>query len=716
MRKFSRKFGGSDTLTPRVPAKSKGKSRRQRSIDVHASLVAMRGRLLCLWLSAALCAACSAAVSFMPGLTPTDYRWGERLNVFATKMISANNRIPYDYAGMPFCAPSPVRAMAVADSKDGRLGLGQILQGERARLTAYNFAMLEDVPCALACVSSFSPASLKLLIARVSKAYRVRLMLDDLPVVVRGGRGAYQLGYPLGGLTEDAAVENGVRDKKTDSVVDVMNHLDFTVMYHVPDEYEAMGSSYLSKGNTTYRIVGFEVSARSLRDAKCEAHGESDTTGVIAHRSAPPSEEAGTMNLSVKRALASEEPAVNIPFTYSVKFVQSDVKWVTRFDPLLKVSVGHKKIQWFAIINSLMLTLLLTATLAVVLVRTLRRDCARFGIAASDLMDDLHDDFENDVGWRMLRGDVFRAPPAAGMLSVLCGSGAQLVIVAFVTLLFALFGILRPGRRGSLITALLAVWVLSSGIGGYVAARLHKAMGGVRWKLVTFGVALVLPGIAFSTFFVINVFMWAMGSIGAAPFLTMFLLLFLWLGVSVPLAFAGTYLGYRRKAYDFPVRTNQIPRPIPPQPAFLSSPAVHLAVGILPFGVAAIELRLILNSIYADEFYHFFGFLVAVFTLLAVTCAEVSVVLVFAKLSNSDYHWWWDSWFASGASGIYVWLYSLHYLATSPGADASNVVSNFLFIAYSFLSALSFTLLTGCVGFMSSLAFVRRIYNDSVDD
>lgn len=646
---------------------------------------------LCLLLFALLLSPLrDASGSLLPGLAANDFGPDEGLNVFASKMVSRQNRLPYDYYTLPFCRPSRAREESAARSKDSRkLGLGQILQGERARLTAYQVNVLKEVACDDLCTANFSVADLNLLAARTVKGYRVRLTLDDLPVVVRGPKGSYKLGYPLG----DASAST--------QDVEITNHLAFTIMYHVPDEYESLAiAAGYSRAEKVYRVVGFEVTPMSVADNVCPE------TGNLEMKSGP----------FVVPADQKMRKPTQIRFSYSVHFVESDVRWATRYDTLLKVSSGRRKIQMFAIINSMMLALFLTASLGVVLFRTLRRDCARYGIAAGDIMDDFNDDFDNDVGWRMLRGDVFRAPAAGGMLSVLCGSGAQLVVVSIVTLGFALLGIVSPHRRGNLISGLLFLWVLSSGLGGYVAARMHKAMGGVRWKLVTFGVALVLPGIAFSTFFVVNLFMWMMGSIGAAPFLTMFLLLFLWLGVSVPLAFAGTYLGYRRKAYDFPVRTNQIPRPIPRQPKYLSSPWVHIISGMLPFGVVCIELRVILNSIYLDEFYHFFGFLVAVFTILAITCAEVSVVVVFIKLSNCDYGWWWNSWLASASSGGYVLLYSIYYLLTSPGADPKNIVSNFLFLAYSTLGSMCFALLTGTIGFLSSLAFVRRIYSDSIDD
>jgi transmembrane 9 superfamily protein 2/4 len=267
-----------------------------------------------------------------------------------------------------------------------------------------------------------------------------------------------------------------------------------------------------------------------------------------------------------------------------------------------------------------------------------------------------------------------------------------------------------------LITALIVLWALSSSVAGYVAASTYKAIGGSRWRLVTFGVALVVPGVVFATFLMVNMFMWAMGSIGAAPFLTLFALLAIWLGVSVPLAFAGTYLGFSRKVYDFPVRTNQIPRQIPLQPSYLATPYSQIAPGIVPFGIVAIELKIVLSSIWHQEYYHMFLCLFVVFVLLAITCAEVSVVLCYVRLVNEDWRWWWPSFWAAGSSGAYVFLYSLYILVTSPGADPAHVVSNSLFVIYSALIALGFALLTGSIGCLSSLTFVRGIYSASPDD
>ncbi len=49
-----------------------------------------------------------------------------------------------------------------------------------------------------------------------------------------------------------------------------------------------------------------------------------------------------------------------------------------------------------------------------------------------------------------------------------------------------------------------------------------------------------------------------------------------------------------------------------------------------------------------DQYYYVFGFLLLVFVILAVTCAEITIVLCYFQLCAEDYHWWWRSFMTSG--------------------------------------------------------------------
>merc|ERR1740136_429148 len=112
-----------------------------------------------------------------------------------------------------------------------------------------------------------------------------------------------------------------------------------------------------------------------------------------------------------------------------------------------------------------------------------------------------------------------------------------------------------------------------------------------------------LRKLSFFTIFIVivsvhgNLFIWGEKSSGAVPFGTMFALLVLWFGISVPLAFAGSYLGYKREAIEYPTKTNLIPRAIPEQAWYMQHVFAILVGGVLPFGAVFIELFFILSSI-----------------------------------------------------------------------------------------------------------------------
>lgn len=53
---------------------------------------------------------------------------------------------------------------------------------------------------------------------------------------------------------------------------------------------------------------------------------------------------------------------------------------------------------------------------------------------------------QEEFGWKLVHGDVFRPPPRAMLLSIFVGNGVQLILMALVTLFFACLGFLSPGK------------------------------------------------------------------------------------------------------------------------------------------------------------------------------------------------------------------------------------------------------------------------------
>merc|ERR1719395_345221 len=95
--------------------------------------------------------------------------------------------------------------------------------------------------------------------------------------------------------------------------------------------------------------------------------------------------------------------------------------------------------------------------------------------------------------------------------------------------------------------------------------------------------------------------------------------------------------------------------------------------------------------------------------ILIVTCAEMSIALTYFQLTTEDYNWWWRSFFASGSSAVYVFLYACLYFNTR--LQIVKFISMMLYFGYMFLMSFSFFLLSGTIGIISSFIFNKAIYS-----
>uniref|UniRef100_A0A8D3EBL9 Transmembrane 9 superfamily member n=1 Tax=Scophthalmus maximus TaxID=52904 RepID=A0A8D3EBL9_SCOMX len=379
----------------------------------------------------------------------------------------------------------------------------------------------------------------------------------------------------------------------------------------------------------------------------------------------------------------------------------NSIKWASRWDYIL-VSMPHTNIQWFSIMNSLVIVLFLSGMVAMIMLRTLHKDIARYNQVDQE-------DAQEESGWKQVHGDVFRPPRKGMLLSVFLGQGTQIFIMTFITLFLACLGFLSPANRGALMTCAVVLWVLLGTPAGYVSARLYKTFGGEKWKTNVLLTALLCPGIVFADFFLMNLILWVEGSSAAIPFGTLVAILALWFGISVPLTFIGAYFGFKKSAIEQPVRTNQIPRQIPEQ-SFFTKPIPGIVMGgILPFGCIFIQLFFILNSIWSHQMYYMFGFLFLVFIILLITCSEATILLCYFHLCAEDYHWWWRSFLTSGFTAVYLFIYAVHYFFSK--LQIIGAASTFLYFGYTLIMVLIFFLFTGTIGFFACFWFVNKIYS-----
>nr|CAD1843137.1 unnamed protein product [Ananas comosus var. bracteatus] len=424
--------------------------------------------------------------------------------------------------------------------------LGEVLRGDRIENSVYAFKMGRDENCKVACRVKLNQEAAKNFKEKIDDEYRVNMILDNLPVAVPRQRTD---------ASQATSYEHGFRVglKSKDGKYYINNHLSFKVRYHKDQESEDA------------RIVGFEVIPISV---KHEYNDWDDKNPRLVTCNPNTKITPGSNNL---QEVAAD---THIVFSYDVTFQPSEIKWASRWDTYLLMN--DDQIHWFSIINSLMIVLFLSGMVAMIMLRTLYKDIANYNQL------DSQDEAQEETGWKLLHGDVFRPPVHSGLLCVYVGSGVQFFGMTLVTMIFALLGFLSPSNRGGLMTAMVLLWVFMGLFAGYASARLYKMFKGTDWKKITLKTAFMFPGIIFTIFFFLNALIWGEKSSGAVPFGTMFALVLLWFGISVPLVFAGSFLGYKKPAIEDPVKTNKIPRQIPEQAWYMQPLFSILVGGILP--------------------------------------------------------------------------------------------------------------------------------------
>uniref|UniRef100_A0A8B9FCM1 Transmembrane 9 superfamily member n=1 Tax=Amazona collaria TaxID=241587 RepID=A0A8B9FCM1_9PSIT len=92
-------------------------------------------------------------------------------------------------------------------------------------------------------------------------------------------------------------------------------------------------------------------------------------------------------------------PNTKIQMSYSVKWKKSDVKFEDRFDKYLGPSFFQHRIHWFSIFNSFMMVIFLVGLVSMILMRTLRKDYARYSKEEemNDMDRDLGDEYGSEV-------------------------------------------------------------------------------------------------------------------------------------------------------------------------------------------------------------------------------------------------------------------------------------------------------------------------------
>lgn len=641
---------------------------------------------------------------YIPGVNPHSFTEGDKVKLKVNKMTSTKTQMPFDYYSMPFCPPPEG---VVQDNEN----LGEFLVGDRIENSPYLLKMKTDMYCEHLCKANLgrpeqTGMSANKVVRLIRQKYHNNWIVDNLSSASKMENDdqittRYWQGFPVGFIADDSRMAY------------IHNHVNIELMYH-----------HVETETDKYRIVRFTVEPFSIKHdldftSAVEQGAELDegyympAAGKLNNPISSCDRGVGkdpTMHTNYDMVVddgREPQPASGwVLFTYDVIWKENeDLHWGSRWDIYLS-GVAPAKVHWESILFSLVVVVVLSAMIAAILVRNLRRDLARYSkVPTTD--EEKAEDLE-EFGWKLVHADVFRPPSTYPMLlAVCCGSGAQILCMVACTIVISALGFLNPSQRGALIMAELLLYVLFGSVAGYVTARIYKTFKGKSWQRATMLTALGFPGFAFGCFFVLNLVAWAHHSTDAVPFTTMLVLLVLWFGISTPLVFFGAYFGYKQEAIEFPVDTSNIPRQIPDQPWFMSTTCTILIGGILPFGSCFVELYYILASVWMEFYYYVFGFLFLVFVILILTCAEITILFTYFQLCSENYQWWWRSFTNAGSTAIYVFIYSLLYFSR---LEANTLVTYLLYFGYMGVTCVGLFIMMGSVGVLSSLWFNKLIF------
>ncbi len=454
--------------------------------------------------------------------------------------------------------------------------------------------------------------------------------------------------------------------------------------------------------------------------------------------------------ISDPKSLVEVKEGANLNFVTHFKWEATTKEFHSRFDKYLDQPFFKHHIHWFSIFNSFMMVLFLMGLVALILVRTLRKDYARYGLVGG--LEEEEDDEEayiddngkgeeplmkgggmpnEESGWKQVHGDVFRAPYLLPIVAAILGTGWQLIVLSLGVILFAVAGPLHGAvheDRGEMQHAVLICYCFSSVVAGYVSGSYFKlynstknigrskSQGGSQWQLTMFLTVMLLPTVLVGILSILNGIALVYGTVNYIPFLVIVKLFFIWMLLSVPLCVVGTLAGRHADATaggrdDFPCRVNAIARPIPEEVPFHGKPLNLVPfAGLLSFGSIFIELYYVLTSLWNYKVYHVYGFLLAVYVILAVVVSMTTIIVVYFCLNAENYLWQWTALASGGSIAGYVFLYGIYYFMFK--TQMTGFLQTMFYFGYMALISLTLGTLSGTVGHFAASKFVRTIFRN----
>merc|ERR1719409_1905221 len=596
-----------------------------------------------------LVALCVAALIGAASADEYDHKYlvGDAVTLWVNKVGPFNNpQETYNYHELPFCK---VEGVDGKRPKHKWGGLGEILEGNELIDSNMEFRFRHDQPKKTMCITSLDANDVKKFKRAIRHHYWYEFVMDDLPIWGFVGEHVDEKSTLTGSKSATTTAE--AADLMAD---DVVEHRGGTVYIYTHKTFDI---SY--NGD---RIIGVNLTAENPKPLV---------------------------------------PGTDLEFTYSVNWKPTETKFGKRFERYLDYNFFEHQIHWFSIFNSFMMVIFLAGLVSMILMRTLRNDYAKYAREEDDL-DSMERDVNEESGWKLVHGDVFRPPKMLPVLAALIGTGTQLALLSVMVIGVTIAGLLFE-QRGAITTSFIVCYALTSFISGYVAGGFNARNEGKNWIRTMLLTATLFPGCVFSIAFLLNAIAIYYHSLAAAPFGTMVVLALMWAFVSFPLVLFGTVIGRNWNGVpNNPCRVKTIPRPIPEKAWYCSPGVIGVVGGLLPFGSIFIETYFVFTRIWNYKVYYVYGFFLLVFMILMIVTLCVTVVGTYFLLNAENYHWHWTSFISAASTAFYVYVYSIYYFIFK--TKMTGFFQTCFYFGYTAMFCLGLGLICGAVGYFGANA------------
>ena len=643
------------------------------------------------------------------------YTKSEILKLTVKSMHSSKNQIPYSYSFLELC-----------NAKNASLpkeGITELLTGKRMSYTNYYVFMNQNETCAWACTKNFTDKDIKNYKWLINRQYHTTYYLDKLPsgfltYYKQRKYGNQRIPY----INYFSGIPIGYKEGKK---YYLYNHF---ILY-----------IKINEKNNKYQVVDFYISAHSAKQADDQICIQYETGDLIYNEEEDNLTYANTdllkknytytnININSKNfdinafankykdrvynvleegikryykiAPEQELKLGNISFTYDVIFLKSNISFSSRYDHYISLNGTYR---WAGLIISNVIILLLTLGIFLILTRTVKKDLDNYNTNTV-----VNDTVIDEFGWKQITGDVFRSPRHPKTLSAFIGTGFEVLCILIVSLILSLIGFIKPEIRAKMVNYIFICCIVFSIISGYVSTFIYRNIGGKDWLKNCIITAFFFPTISLTVLLIIRILMTFEQSSASFKLSQMALLCFLWLFVSSPLVFVGTFLCLMRHTIKYPCKVNALPTAIGHKPWYLHLQYISWFIGIIPFVTFFLEFVYLMKSIWSYQVYYLASFLSLSLLFAIVISSEMSIIYVFINLCYGDHKWWWKSFFVSASPALYVLMYSLLYFLRLGMVRLSAIVVYFLI---NILIAIVVALVLGSCGTLLTFWFIFYIYS-----